>query len=282
MFQGGIFSSPEMCGARHESQMDDCAEEIKSKDIVSFSYVGPDFVVSAKKEGKNLHVYASGGGKYNKRDGSYFIIKYDTEDMSLLTKLQEIIDKYGEVRGNGHCVHVDGLPPGIGDTLNVEYESGEKIYKYSNQFPTVRPETTKEFYDTFHEFVIKDGYDFTSAGSNVKLFDDADPEYLQGTWKGKHFGSEVEVTFTGNKVTIKVDGKVTDEDVEYTIFEGSVVKNKLAEGKDGTSKGDYEKFEGVQSFCKKNYFTLSGYFTTESYSTCDLMNFDKEKPKDEE
>ena len=32
---------------------------------------------------------------------------------------------------------------------------------------------------------------------------------------------------------------------------------------------------------KKNYFTMTAYFKKESYSTCILMNCDKEKPKDE-
>lgn len=37
-------------GGRHESQIEECSENIKSKNIISFSYVGTDYVVSAKKE----------------------------------------------------------------------------------------------------------------------------------------------------------------------------------------------------------------------------------------
>ena len=270
-----------MCGGRHESQMEECKEVIESKDIVKFSYCGTDYMVSANKDGDVLHLYATGGGKYNKRDGSYFIIKYDTNDMSILEALQNVIDKNNETCGNGHCVHVDGLPGGIGDTFSVEYASGEKLYKYSNQFTTAKPETIKEFYDIFHEYAKRDGYEFNSAGSNVQLFDDADPEYLQGTWKGKHFGREVEVTFKDDKVSIKVDDKITDENEEYVIIEGTVVKNKLKDGKEGYSRYDYEEFEGVSCFAKKNWFTMTAYFMKESYSTCDLMNFDKKKPEEE-
>lgn len=104
---------------------------------------------------------------------------------------------------------------------------------------------------------------------------------MQGTWKGKHFVKEIEATFINNLVTIKVNENITDENIEYIIKDGFVQKNKLEEGKDGSRHSDYEDFEGVSSFAKKNWFTMTGYFTKESYSTCDLMNFDKEKPESE-
>lgn len=268
-------------GGRHESQLKECKESIKSKKIVSFSYVGTDYVVSAKKEGNKNHIYASGGEKENRRDGSYFIIKYDTEDDSIFKKLQNVIDENNEIHGNGHCTTVDGLPAGIGDTLNVLYDSGEKLYKYSNQFLTVSQNSVKKFYDIFHEFVKKDGYDFNSAGSNVKLYDDPDEKYVQGTWKGKHFGDELEVSFNGNKVTIVLNGKIIDEE-EYTIFEGVIVSNKLRDGiEQATSYHDYEFFKEISHMTKNNWFTITAYFVENSYSTCNLMNFDKEKPIDE-
>lgn len=272
-----------ICGGRHESQMEGYTEEIKSKNIKSFTYIGPDFSLNAKKENEKLLIFCSGGGKYNKRDGSLFSIKYETNDFNILNLLQEVIDKNNETRGNGHCVQVDGLPAGIGDLLNIEYESGEKIYKTSNQSLTVNPDSATKFYNIFHEFVLKDGYDFNTAGSNVKLFDDADEEYLQGTWKGTHFGDEIEVTFNKNKVTISIAGNITDENVEYTVFEGSVVRNILKdETKPPSSYHDYEFFEGISTFSKMNWFTITAYFIKESSSSCSLHNFDKEKPEDEE
>ena len=145
-------------GGRNETQLEEYTDNIKSKNIISFSYVGTDYVVSAKKENDKVKISAKGGGKYNLRDGSYFIIKYDTEDDSIFKSLQDVIDENNETRGNGHCTNVAGLPAGIGDTLNVEYDSGEKLYKYSNQCPTVTPDSIKRFYDIFHNFVKKDGY----------------------------------------------------------------------------------------------------------------------------
>ena len=85
-------------GGRHESQIEECSENIKSKNIISFSYVGTDYVVSAKKEDNKVQISAKGGGKYNLRDGSYFIIKYDTEDDSIFKLLQDVIDENHETR----------------------------------------------------------------------------------------------------------------------------------------------------------------------------------------
>lgn len=270
-----------LCGGKHESYMEGYSEEIKSKDIESFSYVGGEFNVSAKKENSKVKIFATGGGKYNIRDGSYFIIKYETEDDSIFKKLQEIVEKYNISKENGHCVTIDGLPAGLGDIVNILYSSGEKIYKHSNQFITITEDAIKEIYETFHEFVKKSGYDFTSDGSNVKLFDDADKEFVQGTWTGKHFGDEIEVTFKEDKVTIKVNGKVTDSEEEYIIVEGFIQKNKKKEGREGNTRYDYEDFNGVECFSKKNWFTMTGYYYNNGSSSCDLMNFKKEKPIDE-
>ncbi len=280
---GFINNEQPICGGRHESIMDGCPKEIKSKNIVYFYYCKDgDYCVSAKKENGKVHITCNGGGKYNRRDGSLFSIKLDIKDDSIFKDIQSIIDKNNDILDNGRCTHVDGLPPGLGGTINVEYDSGEKLYKVSNQFPIISDESTKEYYDLFHKLVKKEGLDFTTKGSNIKLFDDADNEFVQGTWKGKHFGSDIEVTFTDNKVTIKVDGKETDKDIEFNIFQGTVTQNKLKEGRENpTDYHDYEFFNGVSCFMKKNYFTMTGYFLGNSYSTCDLHNFDKKKPEDE-
>ena len=283
MFGFGVNNEVPVCGGRHESVMEGCPKEIKSKEIVSFFYAKDgDYCVSAKKKNGKVHITCNGGGKYNRRDGSLFGIKLEIDDDSVFKKIQEIIDKNNDIAENGRCTHVDGLPGGIGGSIDVVYESGEKLYKISNQSPVVSDESTKEYYDLFHELVKKEGLDFTTEGSNVKLFDDATEEYVQGTWKGTHFGREVEATFTDNKVSIKVDGEYTDKDIEYVIFQGTVSPNKLKEGKtEATDYHDYEYFEGVSCFMKKNYFTMTAYFMKESYSTCDMHNFDKKKPENE-
>lgn len=270
----------EAFGAKHEGKLEECNDTINSKEIESFYYAGRGYSLTAKKEEGKLIVVATGGTPSGRRDGTYFRIKLENEDFSILKTLQEIIEKYNVSSNNGYCLHVDGLPSGIGDQIHVEYESKEKIYKISNQHNIVSDEAAKEFYDTFHEYVKKYNLDFTSEGSNLQLYDDADVEYLQGTWNGKHFGKEISVTFEKNNVKIYVDGKLTD-DTEYTIIDGDVVKNQLKEGKTkAETYFDYEYFNALSIFKKKNYFTMIAYFMHESYSTCELMNFNKEKPKE--
>ena len=272
-------SDPYVCGGRHEGKLDGYKDEIESKEITSFNYGCTKFSVSCEIKDDKLHLFATGGYS-NNRDGKYFKVSLDTEDMSLLGKLQEIIDTYNLSRNNGYTCHVDGIPE-CGDHISIEYASGEKIYKVSNQVPTINGEAAQEIFNAFHRFVHKHGYDFTTKGSNVQLYDDADKEYVQGTWKGTHFGREIVATFTDDKVVITVDGNETDN-TTYTIYEGHVTTDKLKDpSKEVSNYHDYEYFNGVSIFSKKNYFTMTAYFMGDSYSTCDMHNFDKEKPKDE-
>ena len=132
-------------------------------------------------------------------------------------------------------------------------------------------EAAKLIYDAFHEEALKNGLDFNTKGSNVKLYDDADEEFLQGTWKGTHFGREILAEFEGNRVKIYVDGKLTD-DTEYIIFEGAVRPNRLKEGvTEPQSNHDYVEFEGCSCIRKMDEISLTAYFMKESYSTCRLL-----------
>ena len=280
---GSVDPQQFMCGGRHESTLDGYKDEIESKDIVSFDYGGPKAGLYAKRtEDNKTLVTATGGADSRRRENKYFRIKLETDDDSIFKDLQELVEKYELTRGNGHCVHVDGLPSGIGDRLHIFYESGEEVYKVSNQSLTMSYEASDAIYNTFLKYVQKHGCDFTSTGSNQQLYDDADEEYVQGTWKGTHFGREVVATFDKDHVTITVDGKETDPNVPYVIFDGCVISNVLEEGKtEATDEHDYKNLNGVSCFRKKNWFTMTAYFLGESYSTCDMHNFDKEKPADE-
>lgn len=270
-----------ICGGRHEGYLDGCSENIKSKDIKSFEYACGEYLLFCEKKNDKLTVSCRGGYS-NKRDGRYFVIKLEEKDFSLLKDLQKDIDKYNVTKNNGYCLTVDGLPSGIGDRIDVKYESDEKIYKTSNQGHTIGLDASNAFYEDFLKYVKKYNLDFNSKGSNVELYDDADAEYVQGTWKGKHFGCEITATFDKNHVTISVDDKVTDDNVEYIIYEGSIRKNELKEDKEkAESDYDYKEFEGLSCFKKKNWFTMTAYFMKDGYSTCDVMNFDKKKPEEE-
>ena len=269
LFGGGV-PSEALCGGRHESRDPECHPQILSDDLIEFEFSNGKFAVSCKLEDTGLTVSANGGNS-NKRDGTRFCLKYTSADNSLLSKLNAIIKDNNLTRNNGYSCHVDGLPGGYGDRISGRYSSGEKLYMNSNQTPNVGFDATEQIYNAFHEDALKNGLDFTTTGSNVRIYDDADEEFLQGKWKGTHFGSEVLADFEGSHVKIYVDGKLTD-DTDYIIFEGNVRPNKLKDGvSEAASENDYEEFEGCSCIRKKNKILLTAYFMKESYSTADLL-----------
>ncbi len=277
-FMGMGFTGPgvihndtgEGCGGRHEFMLEGYPYTIESDELVSFTFSDRNISAFCEIENGKL-IVTSNGGNTSRRDGTRFSLKYYTDNMFLLSKLNKIIKDYNLAKRNGYSCTVDGLPGGCGDSIRAEYASGEKLYMYSNQSCTVHFEAAKLIYDAFHEDALKNGFDFNTAGSNVKIYDDADRKFLQGKWKGKHFGREITAVFTGTTAKIFVDGKMTDN-TEYIIYEGNVRPNKLKEGKTkAQSEYDYEEFEGCSCIRKKNKIMLTAYFLKESYSTCDLL-----------
>jgi hypothetical protein len=103
------------------------------------------------------------------------------------------------------------------------------------------------------------------------IYDDADEQFLQGTWTGRHFGKDCTVIFTGSHVLIYYNHQLTD-DTGYVIINGSIQPDKLRSKPIGKRKEDsYEHFRGIPFLRKKNGFTLTGYMTNNnSYSTVDL------------
>ena len=257
-------------GGKKEEHLSGYKEKIESKDIVSFSYKGIDFIVKCEKEDNILHIESKGGNVYD-RDGTYFVLDYNSDDLSFLKTLQKIVEDDDIAKENGHVVEVAGLPEGIGDTISIEYQSGETIYKSSNQAMTISEEASKHIYEAFHKMAVDNGLDFNSEESNVQLYDDADNVFLQGIWSGKHFGREFVVEFEGNRIKIYCDGELTD-DCEYVIYEGSVRKNQLVEGKSSANSSyDYQEFSEISCFRKSNDFTIVAYFMKGSYSTDTLF-----------
>lgn len=279
---------PHMTGGTTEYYVQGLTEDIKSQDIESFSYVrsGSYVLFYGPKDGK-VH-FACRGGDRSARDGSAFAIDYlpDLSDpaeaeksKALLSALQEIVVSDNLAKGNGYYHFTSGLPDGIGDTIDIAYASGEKIHKYSNQGRNLGDDTAAKIHEAFLAYAHKSGLDFTTAGSNLQLYDDADEEFVQGTWKGKHFGAEFMVVFQGKNVKIYKDGALTD-DCGYTIINGRVRTDrlkKLPEGKKYRGdQYDYESFSEVVSLTKHNWFTMDASFDR---SSCTLFNFDKKDPR---
>ena len=260
-------------GESHDERLAGYHEKINSTNIVSFTYTNPNYYVECKLDNNKIHIIANGGNS-NERDGSSFKLDYTSDDNNLLKQLQQIVDKYNISKDNGRITKVDGLPAGLGDTISIIYDSGEKIYKSSNQYLTITEDAITEIYNAFRKNAQDNGYDFTTEKSNQDVYNDATEEYLQGTWKGKHFGDDIKVVIKDKNIKIYCNDNLTD-DINYVIINGSIKPNKLkkdvTEAKD---ENDYEEFNGVSSLRKKNDISLVAYFTKESYSTCDLVKGD--------
>ncbi len=242
-------------------------DKIVSKDIVSFKYQGYDFFVSCELKDNTLHVTSRG----SLRDDSYFALDYNSKDNKLLNDLQDIVVKYNLSKNNGYEYEVAGLPEGLGDILSVKYESGEKIWKYCNQAHNVTEEVANKIYDVFHNCALRNDLDFNHESSDIVLNDDATKEYVQGTWKGIHFGREYKIIFDDDNIKIYEDNKLTD-DIEYLIINGDIVTNKVKVGIDTPKdRDDYEEFSVISTIKKKNDFTMVAYFMKDSYSTCNLL-----------
>ena len=242
---------------------------IKSENIVYFQYQCGEYNCKMEKENDVLHIECSGGNSVV-RDGTYYVLDYKCQDNGFTKKLQKTVEKYDIIKDNGHFVEAAGIPPGIGDQISIKYDSGEAIYKSDNQSLTISQKASDEIYKTFKKLANDNGFDFTSEGSNVELYNDATVEYLQGSWKGMHFGHEYAAEFDGQHVKIYKDGQLTD-DVDYIIYEGSVRTANLKEGKQGNSKYDYQEFSEISCFAKNNDFTLTMYFMKDSYSTDSML-----------
>ena len=281
----------DMPGSMHESQIQGLREEIASGEVISFEYSGrgtdrsaprrqgfpphpgSDFMVSAKRLPSGSLAVESSGGNYAARDNSAFRLKYETEDRGFMAELAELVRRHRIGRGNGRVVHVNGLPAGLGDTISVRYAGGERIYKSSNQTMTIAPEAADEIYDAFRRLAERSGRGFTTAQSTETIYDDPTPDFLQGAWRGKHFGRECRAVFSGRRIVITYDGTVAD-DTGYVIANGAVVPDRLRAKPVGDREQDrYETFGGdIISFSKANDFTIVAHFyRNRSSSSCRLL-----------
>ena len=260
----------ELPGQKTDKYLEGYNENIKSNNIVSFIYNNPDYYVECKLDNDILHII-SRGETASKRDGSAFRLDYEVTDKSFLNTLQKIVQDYNISKNNGHDIHVNGLPAGLGDYIIITYDTEEKIYKSSNQSLMLNKEEINAIYDAFHKLAIDNNYDFTTEKSNQEIYNDATVEFLQGKWKGTHFGDEYIIEFNEKNIKIYKNNKLID-DTEYVIINGDIKRKKLrrkvAEPKD---EYDYEEFTDISSIRKKNDIFLVAYFTKESYSTMELL-----------
>ena len=159
----------------------------------------------------------------------------------------------------------------MGRVWNGGALSGNRLWKWFERGRTVSEAAADAIYEVFHAQAVRNGYDFTTEKSTEVVYDDATVEFLQGKWKGVHFGQEWAVEFDGNHVRLYRDGKLTD-DTDYVIVDGMIRPDVLKAGIT-TPKDpyDYEEFSEVSALRKKNSIGLTVYFMKDGYSTADLI-----------
>ena len=243
----------------------------KSDKIVSLSFSAHGCFLSCEKLSEGGVRITASGGNFSARDGTAFQLNFITYDAGFLDSLQKVITEHRLYSSNGFSEYVPGLSGELGDSFAAKYESGEEIHTSSNRTATVPDEAAKSFYALFRSEAQNCGFDFTTAGSNVKIYDDADEEYLQGTWRGKHFGWDCSAVFEGNRIKFFYDGMLTDDE-EYVVVDGEVCRNLPAPGVTEPKKPkDYAPFCGFSTIKKKNGFTITAYFKKGTYSTGTLL-----------
>ena len=289
MGKKGYSHTSELPGGRNEYQSEGMSDTILSTDVTAFEFQSPEFrgMASSGLAAGSRHAFhvsavrlASGalritsrGGNTRHRDGSAFRLDYEAQDLGFMAELSSIVRRHRLSLDNGHVLRINGLPPGYGDTLSVTYASGERIYKSSNQTPTVPHEAANAIYEAFRRKAEQSGHGFSTEQSTEALYDDPTEDYLQGAWSGKHFGRVCRAVFTGRHVVITYDGEVID-DTDYVIAEGAVVPDRLRATPAGEGpRHRYESFKGgLSSFGKVNGFTLGAYFYNgRSSSSCQLL-----------
>lgn len=91
--------------------------------------------MQAKNSDNKIEIFSESfekeGGEglwYRKAAGGYF-----AKEPEFMNDLQKIVKNHNLVQHNGLSYRVSGLPDRFGAVLEVEYESGERIYASNNQ-----------------------------------------------------------------------------------------------------------------------------------------------------
>ena len=147
-------------GERHISRGHFSKKTIQSDTITKFEYTRGmeyDFLAERTEEG-TVHVKIITMEPYDLHADP--AIDYESTDLSLLTNLEKVIREHELIRENGYTVVVDGLPPGYGERLKVEYDTGEELFTRSNESYLFSDEIADGFSKAFQDHARAHGYPF--------------------------------------------------------------------------------------------------------------------------
>jgi len=146
-------------GVVKDYYLDDYSDNINSNNITSFEYECGDYYLKCFIDNNQLHII-SHGGNIERSEVVKFEVDYYSKNNDLLDKLNNIIKENELYKNNGHIHEVGGLPPGLGDKLDIVYDSGEKIHKSSNQYPHIEDKVALEIYNLFRDNAKENGYNY--------------------------------------------------------------------------------------------------------------------------
>ncbi len=119
----------------------DVPKVIESSEIVSFCCVISLFA-ACETDGLGNRIYTLDAAlkdgdvlvKYNwrERGGESDKAEYKA-DADFMVRLQKIVSDYDFARHNGYYHNVSGLPAMYGESIDIVYDSGERIYARDNQ-----------------------------------------------------------------------------------------------------------------------------------------------------
>ena len=147
-------------GEKHISRGRFSKKTIQSDTITKFEYTRGmeyDFLAERTEEG-TVHVKIITMEPYDLHADP--AIDYESTDLSLLTNLEKVIREHELIRENGYTVVVDGLPPGYGERLKVEYDTGEELFTRSNESYLFSDEIADGFSKAFQDHARANGHPF--------------------------------------------------------------------------------------------------------------------------
>lgn len=154
-----------VCGGSTTTYIKDAPQVIKSDKMVYFSvstklhnvedsdgnnvgFIHAFAVLTSKNESFVYLVKNEGYGRRDNTFEDYALIKEN-----IFPELVEIVNKHNLVKNNGRVHRTQGLPENFGGTVEIEYESGEKIYIEDNQSPFISSDTGEDIIKSFEKFL---------------------------------------------------------------------------------------------------------------------------------
>lgn len=155
-------------GGRKDYTDPNAPKKIESTVITSFAY---EFYTGSLEQALYGLTYEYGGMELERvgdigqvkvwgflGGDTYFEHEYITP-LASFADLQAIIEKHNLAKHNGIKEETSGVPPQLGSSFKVVYESGESIYTYNNTEQVLGTDATRDLIELFTNLEGNPGYD---------------------------------------------------------------------------------------------------------------------------